>query len=94
MKRFFCSALAIASLACVAVLAFADDIGDRLITAVRSGRYRIKHFLLDAIEAVAQPAAAVRDAIVLFVAAKSFVQRIVRRERLHVTPGWRLCPSI
>jgi hypothetical protein len=25
---------------------------------------------------------------------KAFVQRILKRERPNVTPGWRMCPSI
>lgn len=81
-------------MALVSVLSLANEVGSLVVKAVRSSGSRIKQLVLGAVEAVAQAAASVRDAVVLFVAARSFVQRIVRRERLHVTPGWRLCPSI
>lgn len=49
---------------------------------------------LDACELVAQGHAAVYRVVIMFVAARSFAQRIARRERMQVTASWRLVPSV
>lgn len=94
MKSIFRSLVAIAALACVSAICYAGELATSLVTAARTSSDRIRHLVLDAFQAVAQSSAAVRDAVVLIVAAMSFVQRIVRRERLQVTSTWRLCPSV
>lgn len=94
MKSIFRSIVAIAALAIAAAASVTANVVTSVYAIARGVRDRAIRFIVHAVEVVAVAAAAVRDAVVLFIAAKSFVQRIVRRERLHVTPGWRLCPSI
>lgn len=60
-----------------------------------SGVYRgAKQFALDAIEALAREDVKRQAPKVPLVRAKSFVQRILKRERPVVMPSWRMCPSI
>lgn len=46
------------------------------------------------VDVLAPTADSDRAPAVRFVQAKAFVQRIIRRERLQMTSGWRMCPSI
>lgn len=84
----------IALLACAAAMTVAVYTYDRAVSAVSTAWACAKSFLFDGIKLVAGMPEAPKEPAVLLVKAKAFVQRIVKRERPMVTPGWRMCPSI
>jgi len=82
------------ALAFMAVLSFACDV---LASAgsLLGGVYRgAKSFAMDAIEALAREDVERQVPKVPLVRAKSFIQRILKRERPVVMPSWRMCPSV
>lgn len=91
MKRS--SLFSIALLACAALASVAVSTFDRAVSAVSAAWACAKSFLFDGIKLVAGTPEPSKQPSVLLVKAKSFVQRIAKRERPTVTPGWRMCPS-
>jgi len=89
-SRFFTVAL----LACAAVAAFSVSTYDHAVTAVSVAYRGVKDFLVEGFKLVAGTPETPKEPAVQLVQAKSFVQRIVKRQRPMVTPGWRMCPSV
>lgn len=78
------------ALACVALAASAvSHVVDAAVSAYRFA----KDWLVDGFKLFASTDTVSRPTIAR-VQAKAFVQRIMKRERPTVTPGWRMCPSI
>lgn len=82
------------ALACMSAFSFACD----LVASAGSflgGVYRsAKTFAMDAIVAVAREDVERQMPKVPLERAKSFNQRIMKRERPVVMPSWRMCPSV
>lgn len=94
MKSTIRVLVAMSALAIAAAVSACSSAFTALSDVFRTARVRAFGFVLGVFEHAAQGQAAVREAVVLILAAKEFLQRIVRRERIEMTPGWRLCPSI
>lgn len=91
-RLFAIVAIAIASVAS-AVTTAATDIYTHAVAAVhRAWDYMSACFR--ALPSSPPKAQADLNPISLLVAAKSFMQRMSKRERPRVTPLWRMCPSI
>ena len=74
-------------LAVIAVFSFACD--------VLGGVYRsAKSFAMDAIDTLAREDVERQAPKEKLARAKSFVQRILKRERPVVMTSWRMCPSV
>ena len=93
MKRSFRGFISLALAACIAFAATAvaavSHMADAAIASCRGFKDRLVDGFLAL--ATAQPR---EPQAVPFARAKSFVQRIARRERVQLTSSWRMCPSI
>jgi hypothetical protein len=79
------------ALACVALAASAvSHVVDAAVSAYRF----TKDCLATGFKLLAGEAADLNPVSIRITQAKAFVQRIMKRERPTVTPGWRMCPSI
>jgi membrane-bound lytic murein transglycosylase B len=89
MKRTFSRLLLVCAVLASAALAVAAPVVHAAVSAYRFAKdWLVTGFKLFAsTETVSRPTIA-------RVQAKAFVQRIMKRERPTVTPGWRMCPSI
>jgi len=84
------SYLAIALMACASVaMACFHAVADPIFTTLRS----LKGFALNACSLAAGEGSGVAKPTVMRIQAKSFVMRLVKRERPVVTSTWRMCPS-
>ncbi len=94
MKSTFRSFLAVAAMACAASLAYVDrKVFEPVAMAYRAVKRAVSGWVLRALDVVASKKALDLNPVSIFAAAKSFYLRIVRRQRPHVTPGWRWVPS-
>lgn len=80
----------LAAAICIAVSAFAAPV----LKAVASIYRFATSWLIAGIEAFAPAHAREMQPSFTKAKVKAFVQRILKRERPNVTPGWRMCPSI
>jgi len=80
-------------LACAVVASAAIALAAPVVHAAVSAYRVAKEWLLDGFKLLASTDTQTRPTITR-VQAKAFVQRILKRERPTVTPGWRMCPSI
>lgn len=97
MKRFFhhlVSFIAVAAIACSAVFSAVAAWRSELRNFGQKIGHAVKRVFLGGCELAAQGLEAVRRAVIFFVAARSYVQRIERRKDLQLTAGWRLVPSV
>ncbi|WP_294767218.1 hypothetical protein [uncultured Rhodoferax sp.] len=96
MKAFARRSLLLA--ACVAVMSLVFDVGravgDGIAATYKFAKDFAVKFTLDAVKLVAGAQPESKGPTVVLVQAKAFVQRILKRERPRVMPGWRMCPSI
>lgn len=65
---------------------------DFIVSAARSGWARLSTWLEPSREGLPKSQAPSKPRVAL-VMAKAFVLRLAKRERHHVTPRWRMCPS-
>lgn len=91
MKRFRLSSILFAAAALCATV-FTTFIAPAVELVVATGR-AVKNLVLDGFKLAANQDADARRAVVWFVVAKAFVQRLAKRERLVLTASWRMCPS-
>ena len=89
MKRTPYRLLLVCAVLASAAIALAAPVLNAAVSACRYVKdWLVTGFkLLAATDTVTQPA-------ITRVQAKAFVQRIMKRERPTVTPGWRMCPSV
>lgn len=84
---------ALAVMACIsfasAAVAWARPVFEVAVATARAA----KNLVLDGFKLAANADAEKTRSVLPFVQAKSFVQRLVKRERPEVTGGWRMCPS-
>lgn len=83
-------AAALAVVACVS--SFAGAVHDFALTAYRHGREMALKVFAGPVEI--EQAQTPTSPRVQILRAESFVQRLLKRSRPVVTPGWRECPSI
>lgn len=81
-------------LAIMAVFSFAYDVLARTGSFLSGVYHGAKSFAMDAIESLASDDVERQAPKVKLARAKSFVQRILKRERPVVMPSWRMCPSV
>lgn len=82
------------TLAVLSCLAFGSATYDRTRDVIHTAAAAFKNFAVRAVDVLASPSAGeIERQAVPRERAKSFLQRILKRERPHVTPGWRMCPS-
>ena len=93
MRSNFTRILSFAAMACLAAAAFVAGTGVAIAATARR--------VWDAVTAWVSPPEAIHSkspdqtrAGVALVTARAYVQRMLRRNRPDVTPGWRMCPSI
>lgn len=97
MKRFHSIVAIFAlgiSMAVTAVFAVASACRSQFLDITKKVSGAVKRVFMEACEMAAQGQVAVYRAVILLVAARSFTQRIERRERMQVTASWRLVPSV
>lgn len=94
-KSYFRSLAVMALMACAAVSAFAREaFVVPVAMACKAVKRVVISWVLRGLDLVVPKQAQDLNPVSLFAAARSFYLRIVRRQRPHVTPGWRWCPSI
>jgi hypothetical protein len=94
MKSTFRRLAAVALMACAASLAYVDrKVFDPVAMAYRAVKRAVSGWVRRALAVVAPKQVLDLNPVSIFAAVKSFYLRIVRRQRPHVTPGWRWVPS-
>lgn len=97
MKRFHSIYAIIAlatAMAVTAVFSVLSACRSEFIDMAKKVGGAVKRVFLEGCELAAQGQVAAHRAVILFVAARSFTQRIERRERMQLTASWRLVPSV
>ena len=67
---------------------------DRVATACTFAINVATDFLISAVETLEQPVLRLADRPVELLQACAYALTLAKRDRPHVTPGWRMCPSI
>ncbi len=97
MKRGFLTlvvlAVSAASSVVTAATTFVSDAFGYVASSVSAAYRVVKKLVADGFKLM-ERADSARVAERPLVQAKAFVQRLAKRERPTVTPGWRMCPSI
>jgi hypothetical protein len=91
-RGFFRSIAVMALMACAA---FSTSVYEAVVMPVLTMYHALKRTVVDWVHRAlaACSCVLVLKPAAVFASAKSFVLRIMRRQRPHVTPGWRWCPS-
>lgn len=93
-KGFFRSLAVMALMACAAFATSAYEVAVvPVLKAYRAVERCLVGWARSALDLASAKLGLDLNPVSLFAAAKSFYLRIVRRERLVVTSGWRSCPS-
>lgn len=77
----------------ISVIATISFVVTAFVTFTAGLVHKVKALVLRGFEVVAVHQPPDRAPGIRLVQARAFVQRIVRRERMRMAPGWILCPS-